>query len=82
MPDQLSNPREMGYMLAISQIGLEMVAPIALGVAIDFWIGTLPWLTIAGVFLGFFGGMAHLFVMVKRMEQDKDKPPTTPPEPQ
>ena len=31
--------REMGYYFALAQIGLEMVAPMGLGIGLDYWFG-------------------------------------------
>jgi F0F1-type ATP synthase assembly protein I len=81
MTDQLPKSRQLGYVIAISQVGLEMVVPIGLGVALDVWLGTLPWISVVGVLLGFFGGMTHLMVLVSHMDKtEKSEPP--PREPQ
>ena len=37
------SPEELGRYFALSQIGLEMVAPIGLGLALDYWLGSSPW---------------------------------------
>jgi F0F1-type ATP synthase assembly protein I len=46
--------------MALSQVGFEMVVPIGLGVVVDHYLGTKPWLTVAGAVLGFVGGLVHL----------------------
>lgn len=61
--------REMGYVLALSQVGLEMVAPIAIGVGLDVWLGSMPWITIGGVGLGLVGGLVHLLAILNRMDR-------------
>jgi len=69
----------MGYMFALSQVGLEMVVPIVIGVFLDRWLGTAPWIMVVGVLLGFFGGIAHLIAIVQRMDRSKpNQPPKTP----
>jgi len=69
----------MGYLIAISQVGFEMVVPIAIGVFLDQWLGTIPWLTVVGVLLGLFGGLAHLMVLLQKLDRiNKDQPPKTP----
>lgn len=79
MPDQPPRSRTLGYVIALSQIGIEMVVPIALGVGLDQWLGTVPWLMIAGVFLGLFGGLAHMMVILRRMDRrDSPQPPRNP----
>jgi F0F1-type ATP synthase assembly protein I len=83
MPGRLPNPRDYGYLIAISQVGFEMVVPIGLGVGLDLWLHTLPWLTIVGVLLGLFGGIAHLIVLIDRMDKaEKSETPNSPREPQ
>ena len=44
--------REMGRLIAIGQVGIEMAAPIGLGWFLDTYFGTLPWLIVAGAVLG------------------------------
>lgn len=74
--EQLPKPRELGYLIAISQIGFEMVVPIILGVILDRWLGTVPWLILIGVVLGLFGGLAHLVLLLRKMDRtDSKKPP-------
>lgn len=60
----------MGRYAAFAQVGFEMVVPVALGVWLDLRFGTLPWLTASGAFLGFAGGLTHIFVLLKRFESD------------
>lgn len=63
--------REMGKLMAIGQIGLEMAAPIGLGWWLDVQFGTLPWLIIAGAVVGLVGGVAHLVVMMNKAEAEE-----------
>ncbi|MCS6976955.1 MAG: AtpZ/AtpI family protein [Gemmatales bacterium] len=56
-------------MLAYGQIGLEMAAPIGLGVFLDLRWGTTPWLTVTGAVVGLVGGLAHLIAMLNREER-------------
>jgi F0F1-type ATP synthase assembly protein I len=80
MPDQPTRSQAMGYVIAISQVGFEMVVPIGLGVFLDLRLGTMPLLTVVGVLLGLFGGMAHLLVLLRKLDQvnHTDQPPKTP----
>ena len=77
MPDQRPpDMREMGIYLALAQVGVEMVVPLIVGLIIDNYAGTAPWLTVIGVILGFVGGVAHLVVLANQQEaarRDKDK---------
>jgi len=70
---QPDSPREMGRLMALSQIGFEMVVPIALGLWLDSALGWTPWGVVAGAVLGLGGGFAHLLLMLKRFE-DRNSP--------
>jgi F0F1-type ATP synthase assembly protein I len=60
--------REVGSYFALAQIGLEMVAPIALGVYLDSTFGWGPWSVVTGAVLGLVGGLMHMVYLVKRFE--------------
>ncbi|HEV8060762.1 MAG TPA: AtpZ/AtpI family protein [Gemmataceae bacterium] len=60
MSEDSPEPSKLAEYAALSQVGLEMVAPIGLGVLLDYWIGWGPWGVIGGAILGLVGGMAHL----------------------
>jgi F0F1-type ATP synthase assembly protein I len=65
----------MGLYLALGQAGIEMVAPIGIGIILDRTLGWTPWLTLSGVLVGFVGGLAHMLILVKRLnEMDESKP--------
>jgi F0F1-type ATP synthase assembly protein I len=66
MKPEAPDAKDVGYYFALSQVGLEMVAPIGLGVIADQYLGTTPWITVAGAVLGLVGGMTHLIVLVNR----------------
>ena len=68
--------RELGYYFSLAQVGLEMVVPLGVGVALDYYLGWKPWATVAGVVLGFVGGLAHLILLVNRHDAaDRSNPP-------
>ncbi|MBI3409275.1 MAG: AtpZ/AtpI family protein [Planctomycetes bacterium] len=78
MADEGPNPRQLGRYLVLAQVGLEMVAPIGLGVWLDFLLGWLPWLTVVGVLLGFSLGLYHIVIVTSRNENSDtsgSKPP-------
>jgi F0F1-type ATP synthase assembly protein I len=54
------NPKELGRYFAMGQVGLEMVAPIVVGLLLDRYLGWTPWGVVAGAVLGLVGGLAHL----------------------
>jgi len=65
---------ELGRYLALGQVGLEMVAPLVLGVLLDRWWGTSPWLAVTGAVLGFAGGLLHLVTLLQVFERNKRGP--------
>jgi ATP synthase protein I len=69
------SPEELRRYFALSQIGLEMVAPIGIGVVLDYYVGIAPWGAVVGAILGFVGGMTHLIVLAtRRKDKDISKP--------
>jgi F0F1-type ATP synthase assembly protein I len=69
------DPKDVGRAYAMAQVGIEMVAPIGLGVALDYWLGWTPWATVAGAVFGFVGGLVHL---VSMMNKENRNGPTKP----
>jgi F0F1-type ATP synthase assembly protein I len=65
-PDR-QDRQELGRYLALGQVGLEMVVPIALGLAADRYFGCGPWGLIGGAVLGLGGGLAHLVHQANKM---------------
>lgn len=68
MDERPKAAREAAWYLALGQVGLEMVAPIILGLWLDYEYGLRPWCTIGGVVLGFVGGLGHLILMTNRRQ--------------
>jgi F0F1-type ATP synthase assembly protein I len=69
------DPKDVGRAYAMAQVGFEMVAPIGLGVALDYWLGWTPWATVAGAVLGFVGGLIHLVSMLNKDNRDGPSKP-------
>ncbi len=79
MPGQRppDDSRELGIYLTLAQVGVEMVAPMIVGLIVDHYAGTSPWLTVAGLILGFVGGLSHIVLLTKKQDaarRKKDKP--------
>jgi F0F1-type ATP synthase assembly protein I len=70
-----NDPKNLGAYLALAQVGLEMVAPILLGLGLDYGLGWAPWGVIVGALLGLFGGIFHLITMQTKL----GKPPPSNP---
>jgi F0F1-type ATP synthase assembly protein I len=75
LPGSSSDRREMSRLLALSQVGFEMVAPIGVGLALDFWLNWLPWATLTGAVLGLTFGLFHLARMMNRENAAESSPP-------
>jgi len=78
MPQGLPDPRQMGTYMLLAQVGLEMVAPLVLGLILDDRLGWTPWATVAGALLGLVGGVGHMVVILQR--RNDSKPPHRPEE--
>jgi F0F1-type ATP synthase assembly protein I len=64
------HPREFGYYIALAQVGLEMAAPVGIGVALDHYLGWSPWGVIVGAVVGLVGGIGHLISLTSRRHPD------------
>ena len=67
---QESEPPTNQLALAYSA-GSTLVGPVLLGLLCDWLFGTLPWLTVVGVFLG----MAAMLVLLVRFTQTRGPKP-------
>jgi F0F1-type ATP synthase assembly protein I len=63
----------MGHYLTVAQVGLEMVAPIGVGLLLDHWLDWAPWGVVGGAVFGLVGGVAHLVRLMNR--RDEAQPP-------
>jgi ATP synthase protein I len=77
--EQRSSPRELGYLIALGQTGIEMVVPPAIGFYLDNWLGTTPWITIVAAVVGFVGGLTHMIVILRKKEREESSEPKSPP---
>jgi F0F1-type ATP synthase assembly protein I len=70
---------DLGHYLALGQIGMEMAAPIGIGVLVDYWLGWQPWCTVAGACIGLVAGLVLLVRMAnKENKVSADKKPESP----
>ncbi len=61
----------------LSTVGLTIVFATVIGLFIglklDAWLGTSPWLTGLFLLLGIFAGFRNLFVYARRSQEELDK---------
>ncbi|MFO0969011.1 MAG: AtpZ/AtpI family protein [Gemmataceae bacterium] len=62
------NPRQLGLLFAMAQVGFEMVAFVVLGILLDRWWDSGPWMLVVGAAMGLFGGLYHLVVLLNRSQ--------------
>jgi F0F1-type ATP synthase assembly protein I len=75
LPDSVDR-KELARYLQIGQVGLEMVVPVGIGMALDSHLGWSPWGLFGGVVLGLALGLTHLFWLANREPPpDRPKPP-------
>jgi F0F1-type ATP synthase assembly protein I len=70
-PDQ----KKLGYYITLAQVGFEMVIPIGIGAALDYYLKWTPWGIVGGAVFGLIGGLSHLVALMNRENQsDSSKP--------
>lgn len=79
MPTGRPDPSEMGRYLVLGQAGIEMVVPIVIGVVVEYYFHCTPWGVVIGTVVGFAGGLTHLLVMLKKMDEKRPGPPPAEP---
>jgi F0F1-type ATP synthase assembly protein I len=73
MPEEPSGRRQFGRYLILAQAGLDLVAPLVVGILADLYFGIMPWLTITGAVLGFAGGLTHLIILANRIQREDER---------
>jgi F0F1-type ATP synthase assembly protein I len=64
----------MAFYWSMSQVGLEMVVPVGVGIALDRYLHWAPWGVIVGAVLGLVVGLVHLVTILNRHERDGTGP--------
>jgi len=67
-----SDRNELSRYMALGQVGLEMAAPIGLGLVLDHYLNWSPWGAVGGAVLGLVGGFVHL---LRLLNQDEPRQP-------
>ncbi len=73
--------RELTKYITISQVGLEMVVPIVIGVLLDRYLQSSPWGVSIGAILGLMIGLVHLVKLANKDDSamptnERSEPPT------
>jgi F0F1-type ATP synthase assembly protein I len=78
MPLGSPDIKKLGYYITLAQVGMEMVIPIGIGVALDYYLKWTPWGVVGGAVFGLVGGIAHLVNLMNQENQsDSSKPDST-----
>jgi F0F1-type ATP synthase assembly protein I len=72
------NQKLLARLLTLSQVGFVIAGGPVIGLLLDTWLGTSPWLLVVGAVLGFVSGMIQL-VALSRPMPGEDKPDRGPP---
>lgn len=73
------DPKALGQLALLASVGLEMVAPLALGWLADRYLGCQPWGVVVGAVLGMVGGVAHLMVVANAQDRRRRNGSRQPP---
>jgi F0F1-type ATP synthase assembly protein I len=76
-----ASSKDMARYMALTQVGLEIIAPAVLGWLLDSQMGWGPWGLIVGAVLGFTGGLFHLVHLANKANEDENKTRNQPPRP-
>lgn len=61
--------REVGRLFAMSQVGMEMVGTLGLGLVVDHYFNISPWGLVVGTVVGFGGGIIHLVMLANQKDR-------------
>ena len=66
--------RSLGF---LSSIGISMVAAsfigLFIGVSLDKWLGTTPWMTLIWLGIGIASGFRNIFILTRRGMRELDR---------
>ena len=65
--------RSLGF---LSSVGISMVAAsfigLYIGIYLDKWLGSKPWMTIIWLVIGIAAGFRNIFIMTRRALREQD----------
>jgi F0F1-type ATP synthase assembly protein I len=68
MPAEPPNPKDLERYHTLAQVGLEMAAPVGLGIVLDYYLNWAPWGAIVGALFGLIAGVGHLYMLANRRD--------------
>lgn len=54
-------------------MGASVVAGLLVGMGLDRWLGTTPWLSVAGIVLGSVAGFRELYRALRAWEREEER---------
>jgi F0F1-type ATP synthase assembly protein I len=78
MPLGSPDMKSLGYYIALAQVGMEMVIPIGIGAALDYYFHWGPWGIVGGAVLGLIGGLSHLVALMNQENRSDPPKPDSP----
>lgn len=70
----MPKPIEQGKFALAYSMGLSfafnVIGGIVVGILVDRWLETAPWALLVGVLLGVFGGLASIYRITNRLNQN------------
>ena len=60
------------YSAGTLEMGVSVAIGVAIGYALDRWLGTSPWLTLFWLLCGVFAGFRSLYRVAKRLERQEE----------
>jgi F0F1-type ATP synthase assembly protein I len=70
--------KNLGHYITLAQVGMEMVVPIGIGAALDYYLKWSPWGVVAGAVFGLVGGLTHVVAIVNREDHSNSSKPDVP----
>lgn len=62
----------------LSSVGISMVAAtcigLAIGIYLDKWLGTKPWMTVIWLGIGIAAGFRNIYILTRRALREQDGP--------
>lgn len=68
MPEKLNQSKDLGRYFVLAQTGLEMAAPIGIGLLVDNYFHSSPWGVAVGAVVGLTGGLTHMVLLSRRKD--------------